>query len=173
MESVKQCPYFGEVVLLANCMVLTRATFLLTAKAVEKFLMALEVNPKKHEALWCLGNAYTSQGFLYAEAKKAQEHFDQAAECFQKALAEDPTSEVYKKALEMTAKAPALHMELQRQLSQQSALQQISTANEAPTASASGKGAEGGSDFYYDLAGWGILGLITVGWIFMSRSQTK
>lgn len=135
--------------------------------------MALEINPKKHEALWCLGNAYTSQGFLYAEASRAQEHFDQAAECFQKALAEDPTSEVYKKALEMTAKAPALHMELQRQLAQQSALQQISSANEVSPGNVSGKGTEGSYDFLYDLAGWGILGLITTAWILMARNQAK
>ena len=33
---------------------------------------------------------------------------------------QDPTSEVYQKAIEMTAKAPQLHVELQKQLQSQS-----------------------------------------------------
>ena len=31
------------------------------AQAVEKFNKALKLDARKHETLWCLGNAYTSQ----------------------------------------------------------------------------------------------------------------
>ncbi len=64
-------------------------------EAVEKIESALEIDPRKHEALWCLGNAYTSQGFLHATVQKAQEYFDRAQDCFKKALKEEPNNEVY------------------------------------------------------------------------------
>ena len=91
-------------------------------QAVSKLEAALKINPKKHDALWCLGNALTSQGFLYQEASKAKEYFDQAKDCFQRAYNEDPTEPNYKRALEMTDKAPGLHAELQRQLAEQQAM---------------------------------------------------
>lgn len=53
---------------------------------------------------------------MFQEAEKAGEYFEQAKSCFQRALNEEPANEIYKKALEMTDKAPGLHAELQRQL---------------------------------------------------------
>ncbi|KDD75694.1 plant specific mitochondrial import receptor subunit TOM20, partial [Helicosporidium sp. ATCC 50920] len=55
-------------------------------EAVDKFEQALRLE-ERHDTLWCLGNAFTSQGFLSAQAPTAVEHFDKAAECFRKALA--------------------------------------------------------------------------------------
>ena len=46
--------------------------------AISKFQAALKIEPRKHDALWCLGNALTSQGFLFQEAEKACSYFDEA-----------------------------------------------------------------------------------------------
>jgi len=59
------------------------------------------------------------QGFLTADSDKAQEFFTLATGCFGDALQADPGNEVYRKALDMTKKAPELHAELQRQLAAQ------------------------------------------------------
>lgn len=59
------------------------------------------------------------QGFLTADSGKAQQFFNLATEQFDEALQQDPSNEVYRKALEMTKKAPELHAELQRQLAAQ------------------------------------------------------
>jgi tetratricopeptide (TPR) repeat protein len=72
--------------------------------AVAKLEEALRINPRKHDALWCLGNAHTSQGFLVTETYKANAYFKKAARCFRRALDEDPNNELYQKALEMTEK---------------------------------------------------------------------
>jgi tetratricopeptide (TPR) repeat protein len=47
-------------------------------EAVDKFQHALRVDAKKHEALWCLGNAYTSQGFLSTRKSDANVLFKKA-----------------------------------------------------------------------------------------------
>ena len=146
---------------------------------------ALAIDARRHDALWCLGNAYTSQGFLSAEAASgawlapafclgghapsqvpvqlsnnrsqvvpphptllrpctrrcqgklppappltllptfatlpaplpaANEYFDKAGECFRKAVELEPGNDSYRRALEMSGKAPQLYQELQRQL---------------------------------------------------------
>jgi tetratricopeptide (TPR) repeat protein len=53
----------GALLELANFMPGEEASSMVD-EAVDKFQEALVIDPKKHEALWCLGNAYTSQGFL-------------------------------------------------------------------------------------------------------------
>lgn len=50
----------------------------LVKDAVDKFKEALAIEPRKHEALWCLGNAYTSQGFLSTSKSLATGMFAKA-----------------------------------------------------------------------------------------------
>lgn len=58
------------------------------AEAITRLDEALELNPKKHEALWCLGNAHTSHAFLVADQEMSKSFFTKAAQCFQKAADE-------------------------------------------------------------------------------------
>lgn len=41
-------------------------------EAIGKFEQALSLDAARHDALWCLGNAFTSQGFLSAEAASGE-----------------------------------------------------------------------------------------------------
>ena len=139
--------------------------------AVSKFDEALAIDPKKHDALWCLGNAFTSQGFLTADSGAAGALFRRAAGCFERALAEDPESEVYRKALEMTSKAPELHEELQKQLH----ASQVGGGGGTSSSGGGGGGGVGGggqqakSEFWWDVAGWVALSAVVVGVVALSR----
>ncbi|KAK8953475.1 Mitochondrial import receptor subunit TOM20 [Platanthera guangdongensis] len=49
---------------------------------------ALEFNPKKHDAIWSLGNAKTSLAFITKDLEDAKPYFTRAMQCFQQALEE-------------------------------------------------------------------------------------
>lgn len=72
--------------------------------AISKLEEALSINPKKHDALWCLGNAHTTRAFFNPDQNEANHGFDKASLYFQQALDEDPENEVYRKSLEVAAK---------------------------------------------------------------------
>ncbi|KAJ0634296.1 putative plant specific mitochondrial import receptor subunit TOM20 [Helianthus annuus] len=63
--------------------------------AVSKLDEALSINPAKHEALWCLGNAYTAGAFLTSDFDEAKVQFDDALQCFQKAVEEVRSFHLY------------------------------------------------------------------------------
>ncbi|KAB1225812.1 Mitochondrial import receptor subunit TOM20, partial [Morella rubra] len=133
--------------------------------AISKLDEALLINPAKHDALWCLGNAHTAYGFLTPDLDDAKGSFDKAHDCFQKAVDEDPANELYRKSLEVTAKAPELHMELQRSmLGQQTLGGGVSASNEKSSKKKN-------SDLKYDIFGWVILAVGIVAWVGMAKSQ--
>lgn len=45
----------------------------------------MTVNPSKHDAMWCLGNAYTSNAFLLPDLYEAKRYFDKATQYFEQA----------------------------------------------------------------------------------------
>lgn len=148
--------------------------------AISKFESALEIDAKRHDALWCLGNAYTSQGFLSASADTAGKFFTKAGDAFKKAVEQEPNNDSYRRALEMSTKAPQLYEELQKQLQAAAAGNGSSTglgglSTEKGSASGdklqqSQKGIAGVSDFWYDIAGWGILIGLGLGIAALSRT---
>ncbi|KAF3968513.1 hypothetical protein CMV_007601 [Castanea mollissima] len=136
--------------------------------AISKLEEALLVDPVKHEALWCLGNAQTSQAFLTPDIDEAKVFFDKARDYFQKAADENPSNELYQKSLENTDKATELHMEIHKHgLVQQ-------TLGGGPSASSNEKTSKKkkkSSDLKYDIFGWIILAVGIVAWVGMAKSH--
>lgn len=56
--------------------------------AVLKLEEALSINPKRHDAMWCLANAYTTTALLIPDIEEAKPFFDKAAHFFQQAVDE-------------------------------------------------------------------------------------
>lgn len=65
-----------------------------------------DVLPSSHPYLIIL------QAFLLTDDKKANELFEEAAKSFKLACKADPTSEMYKKALQMSERAPVVYKDL-------------------------------------------------------------
>ncbi|KAI4366793.1 hypothetical protein MLD38_022618 [Melastoma candidum] len=123
------------------------------AEAISKLEEALVVNPEKHDALWCIGNAHTSYAFLTPDQDEANDFFKKASGHFDQAVALDPTNELYAKSLEVAAKAPELHEGIHRSAVAQ---QQQAAASGRSTSAGSLKGSKKKktSDFTYDILGW-------------------
>jgi len=138
----------------------------MVADSVSKLEEALEINPRKSETLWCLGNAHTSHAFYTPDHEEAKVYFAKATQCFQQAVEEEPGNELYIKSLDMSARAPELHLELQRQMAgQQAPLGGPSASNTKVVKK------KKSSDLKYDVLGWVILGVAIVAWVGMAKSQ--
>ncbi|XP_078432904.1 mitochondrial import receptor subunit TOM20-like [Wolffia australiana] len=145
---------------------------MMVKEAILRLEKALEINPRKHDALWCLGNANTQHAFLSADQEMAKAYFSKATDCFQKAVDEDPENELYRKSLEVTekfAQAPDLHMEIQRQA--------VSASPAAPASNTKGskkknkKKKKKSNDLTYDICGWVILAVGILTWVGMAKSH--
>ncbi|PON82853.1 Mitochondrial import receptor subunit [Trema orientale] len=135
-------------------------------EAISKLEEALLINPLKHDALWSLGNANTSIAFMTPNLDEANPYFDKASECFQKALDEDPSNELYVKSLEISAKASELHSEFHKH----GVGQQTSAGSDTSFSKKSSKSKKS-SDLSYDICGWIILGVALFAWVGMAKSN--
>ncbi|KAG5621785.1 hypothetical protein AABB24_003167 [Solanum stoloniferum] len=135
--------------------------------ATSKLEEALTVNPEKHDALWCLGNAHTSHAFLTPDMDEAKVYFEKATQCFQQAFDADPSNDLYRKSLEVTAKAPELHMEIHRH----GPMQQTMAAEPSTSTSTKSSKKTKSSDLKYDIFGWVILAVGIVAWVGFAKSN--
>ncbi|KAG5597806.1 hypothetical protein H5410_039038 [Solanum commersonii] len=136
--------------------------------ATSKLEEALTLNPKKkHDVLWCLGNAHTSHGFLIPDNDEAAFYFEKAAEFFQQALDADPSNDLYRKSLELTAKAPELHKEIHRH----GPMQQTMAAEPSTSTSTKSSKKKKSSDLNFDIFGWVILAVGIVAWVGFAKSN--
>ncbi|KAL1553292.1 mitochondrial import receptor subunit tom20 [Salvia divinorum] len=141
--------------------------------AIEKLEEALVVDPRKHETLWCLGNAYTSNAFLIPDLEEAKRYFDKSAQYFEQAYELEPQNELYKKSLEVASKAPELHTEIYKHglgpLGSQTT--GIDPSASASTSTKQNAKTSKNSDLKYDIGGWVILAIGVVVWLGFARSD--
>ncbi|PKU67823.1 mitochondrial import receptor subunit TOM20 [Dendrobium catenatum] len=132
--------------------------------AASKMEEALQIDPRKHDALWCLGNAHTSHALFLNDLNAATIYFGKATQCYQQALEEDPGNEIYMKSLEFSAKAPELHMEIHRQMANQPDAGRHSSTSNTKVSKTKAK-----SDLKYDILGWVILAVGIVAWVGLAK----
>ncbi|KAG6789971.1 mitochondrial import receptor subunit TOM20 [Populus alba x Populus x berolinensis] len=139
---------------------------------ITKLEESLLINPKKHEAIWYLGNAHTSYAFLTPDQDVANESFEKAAVYFQQAVDEDPDNELYRKSLEVSSKAPELHSQIHKHGGLDQLEMGAAPASAASTSSsAKSSKKKKSSDLTYDICGWVILAVGIVAWIGFAKSQ--
>ncbi|GAX80881.1 hypothetical protein CEUSTIGMA_g8316.t1 [Chlamydomonas eustigma] len=129
--------------------------------AIVKLQQALSIDSERADAEWCLGNAYTSLGFLCSRKAEALEQFGKAADCFKRCNAKDPSSETYKKAMEMCEKAPDYYDEIQSHIQAQNMAAEVQSKQPAPSP----------SDFWWDMAGWFLLAGAIGGALLVARAS--
>lgn len=145
-------------------------SFDLINDAIVKLEEAVNVDPKRDDALWWLGNAHTTQGFQTPDPLLANICFQKAAGRFQEAINLEPTNESYRKSLEVSLKGPELHQEIQKQMAFQQQL--AAGVQQAPQADSKSAKKKKSSDFGYDVAGWVILVAGLTAWLAFLSMKT-
>lgn len=144
---------------------------LMIKAAISKLDEALKIDPRKHDTLWCMGNAQTSYAFLTREEDEAKGYFDSAYVYFQQAVEEDPGNTLYRKSLEVAVKAPELHAELHKQGSIQQAMGPVAGGGPSTSSSIKGPKTQKNSDLTYDILGWAILAVTIVAWVGFAKAN--
>ncbi|KAL0351145.1 UNVERIFIED_CONTAM: Mitochondrial import receptor subunit TOM20 [Sesamum radiatum] len=124
--------------------------------AIDRLEEALVVNPRKHDALWCLGNAYTSSAFLIPDLDEARGDFNKATQYFEQAyeLAPQLHVEIHKHGLGQQGMAPGPPPSSSTKQQQQQSTKKSK-----------------GSELKYDIFGWIILAVGIVTWLGFAKSN--
>jgi len=148
-------------------------SFDMIQEAIVRLKKALEADPERADAEWCLGNAYTSLGFLCPDKSKAMDQFAKASSCFKRCYEKDSSNVTYQKALEMCEKAPEYYDEIQSHIQAQSMANEMQLKSGGGAgggaAGAGGVGPGGYSDFFWDVSGWVALAVVISGVFVVSR----
>ena len=118
-----------------------------------------------------LGERVDVAGIFISGSREGLQHFDEAKTCFQRALNEEPANEIYRKALEMTDKAPGLHAELQRQLAEQQIYHEASKTVQKSTKSVVLDDRKVSADFWYGVGGWLCFTGVAFSWTLLLARQ--
>ncbi|KAK1383985.1 Mitochondrial import receptor subunit TOM20 [Heracleum sosnowskyi] len=135
--------------------------------AMLKFDEALMIDPSKHNALWCMGNANTSYAFITPDTDEAKPYFDKAVDYFSQAVDADTKNDLYRKSLEVAYKAPELHKEVHKQ----GGFAERAVFGDGPSTSSSSGNPKSSSDLKYDICGWVILAVALVAWMGYAKSN--
>ncbi|KAJ9539933.1 hypothetical protein OSB04_026439 [Centaurea solstitialis] len=140
-------------------------------EAISKLDEALSVDPKRHDALWCMGNAQTSYAFLTPDKDEARGYFNAANTYFQKAIDEACFTSTMTLKSSLFMYAPDLHAELHKQGFNQQVVASGAGAGSSTSSNAKALKSQKNSDLKYDICGWVILAATIVVWIGFAKAN--
>jgi len=120
--------------------------------SIVAFEKVLQLDANKHEAMWCLGNALTSEGFLDIDRPSALRKFEEAKQYFIRAATAAPHNEHYQKSLSMAPKAPEIYDQVHSPEAQG-----IIPGMGAPPGGGAEMDMGANDDFFWTCVGWGVL----------------